>query len=252
MAHTRIVLKNLWRYASLTPSSEDPQYPADNTRDDSPQLYWQSVAGVLTPNIVGDLGSALSYNFVAIRGHNVGASGTITVKGADDAAISVNVVTDTIPYNGNNVYALLPAVRTKRYIQPLFSDASNPSNYIKAANIIIGLAVDLGRQYTGGSTLGYVDASQTQQPPSGMNLLVQDQAVAGSWDYKWMGLSDQAAAYILAMQLECGVKKSFLICLDISNPNTSSLWVWMPSLNPIQRNGPNNHDWDPQELRETL
>jgi hypothetical protein len=251
MAQTWIIPKNLWRYAALTASSENPEFPVDATRADSPQLFWRSAAAALTPNIVGDLGTALPYNFVSVRGHNLTAGSTLTIKGADDAAITTNVVSDVIPYYGGSSSAKLAATRTKRYLQALFSDAANPSNYIQAANIIIGFAVSLGREWAPGSSQGNVDESEVQKSPSGMEMLVQEYAMQDLQNKKWLGLSDAVAAYIRARDKECGIHKSFLLCLDIDAPNTSCLWVKTPSLNPVLRDGPNNHTWEPGELRET-
>jgi hypothetical protein len=249
---TWIVPKNLWRNAALTPSSENPEFPADSTRDDSPQLFWRSVAGALTPTIIGDLGSALPYNFISIRGHNLTGASTITVEGADDAAISVNVLADTIDYYGNAIYQALPATRIRRYARFSFSDSANPSNYINVANIIVGLALNLGRQFTIGSSRGYIDESEIQQTPSGVDLLVQAHAMPETQIYKWTGLTDAAASYVRSLQLECGIKRAFILCLDSTSPNTNSYWVKTPTLNPLLRDGPNNHTWEPGELREVL
>lgn len=253
MAHTWIITKNLWRSASLTSSSDNPEFPAENTRDDSPQLYWQSAAAALAPNIVGDLGAALPYNFVAIRGHNLTAGATqIDIKGADNAAMTTNPVTDSLTFYGNNIYQKLTATRTKRYVQFLFADSGNPSNYIKAANLIVGLAVDLGRQYTIGSSHGYLDESEQQKTPSGFEALVQAHSVAELRRYKWPGLSDTVAAYIRALQLSGGITRAFLLCLDSATPNTTTLWVKTPALILPLRDGPNNHTWDPGDLQEVL
>jgi len=168
-----IVAKNLWRYAALTASSENPEFPKDNTRADSPQLFWRSAAGALTPNIIGALGAALPYNFISVRGHNLTGAGQLIVYGADDAGFSSGLVSDAISVYGGNVSGLLPATRTKPYVKFYFSDVANPSNYIQAATIVLGspsTSAGSGRRIIAGKR----GRLRVQQSPSGWKCLARN------------------------------------------------------------------------------
>lgn len=226
MQNTRIVYKNRWRDGTIiAASSEQGQFPAECTQDDNTTIVWRSASGALTPTVDCDLGAAYEYDFIGILNHNFTASATIQIKGADDSAFTVNVVTDSISFNGTNIYAFLGSARTKRYVRLYVSDATNPNNYIQAAVLIVGKYYDLGVQFTTEHEDGYVDYSETAETPSLNSFLVSESPSLRHQNMEWTHLTDAVKAYIAAMMEECGKHKAWVLCLDYSSPNSYTYWV---------------------------
>jgi hypothetical protein len=175
-------------------------------------------------NMVCDFGSALEYDFIGLLNHNLTAGATITIKGADDAAITTNVVSDTITYNGNDVFEFLAAARTKRYCQVLIADPTNPSCYVQIGTIIVGKYFQPLRSF-GAYSEGPVDTSEIEFSPSKNMLVIQDQPKLSNWDLQFTGLDAASALQMKALLLECGITKAFALCTDYTTPNGNTYWV---------------------------
>jgi hypothetical protein len=175
-------------------------------------------------NLVCDFGSALAYDFIALWNHNLTTGATITLKGADDAAITSNVVTDSLTYNGNNICQFLSAARTKRYCQVLITDPMNPSMYVQIGNIVVGKYFEPSRSF-GPYSEGPVDTSEIEFTPSKNMLITQEQPKLTNRDLKFTGLNDASALQAKALLLECGVTKGFVLCFDSTTPNGNTYWV---------------------------
>ena len=238
MENLRVVYSNLWRDAvMLGASSEDPQYPAENTQDDDTSFVWRSAAAALTPTIDVDLGVATIYDYIALLNHNFIAGATIQVKGADDSAFTTNVVTDTITFNGVNVRAFLGTARTKRYVRVSIADASNPSNYIQIGTIVIGKYVDLGSPVM---AEGYEDGpaaeSDMAESASGNEYLVNERASRDTLAFQIRIAGASAPTYkaaILSMVSSAQNVNCVEWVFDYTAPNTAgnAMWARMTTIN---------------------
>jgi hypothetical protein len=232
MQNLRLLYKNLWRDATLVAvSSENGQYPAEDSQDDDPSAVFRSAACGSAVTIDMDLGAAYEYDFVALLNHNLQNGGTYQVKGADNSGISTNVVTDTLPFNGNNLRVFLGAARTKRYVRITLTDTTNPSGYVQIGTVIVGKYYDLGVVIgSEGYEDGYGESSEMAEAASGNEYLVQERARRGETAFT-VRLTDATKAYAMAAQLECGVVKAVDFIFDYTTPNSSSWWARMTAIN---------------------
>ncbi|MHB8053672.1 MAG: hypothetical protein ACYDH3_00245 [Candidatus Aminicenantales bacterium] len=252
MTDPLVVGINLWRDGEIIAvSSENPQFPAEYTQDDSPQFFWRSVNATGTITIDCDLGAAYEYNVISIRGHNLTAGATIQVKGADDSAFTSNVVTDTLAHNGNDLTAILSTARTKRYVRVSVADASNPDGFLEIATIVIGKGSTLNRRMSQGYEDGHRNDSEKEESTSGAMFTILDRPSVPEKLYPFSGLSDAAAVIVRALMSECKTTTAWLLCLDTATPNGNTYWVRLKAIvRPIGER-PNFWVWE-CELEEVI
>jgi len=232
MALPIVIYKNFWRDgAILSASSENPQFPAEYTQDDSRMLFTRTLDVTGAKTWVCDLGEALEYDFAGILGHNFTSGATpIKVEGADDAAFTIAVVSDTLTYNGNNIFETLAAARTKRYIRLSVTDGANPSAYLQIGVIVIGKGGALNRFHSQGYQEGQLNATEVEFSPSMNMFTVQERPGVEAKVLQFNGLNDVSAVVIKALIAECGIHKGWVIGLDAAAMNTSSTWVHLTEL----------------------
>ena len=129
-----------WQSGTNTANNAAGVLGFDKTADDTgADTYTANYARAHYPAeyIDIDLGSALEYDFIALLNHNISASATITVYGADDSAFSVNLVSDVISHNSTNIYAFLAAARTKRYVRIHVQDPTNSARYVQIGTLYL-------------------------------------------------------------------------------------------------------------------
>ena len=230
MANTLICHTNLWRDGTiLAASSEAAQFSAEYTQDDSPQLFTRTldVDGAKTWD--NDVGAAHEYDFVALLGHNLTDAATIVIYGADDDAFTVGLVSDTLAFNGNNLYAILATARTKRYVRISLTDAANPSGYLQIGTIFIGKGAALNRGPSVPYQCGPLNETEVEKSPSANLFTVQERPSLDNKALSFIGLNNASEAIVEALLGICGSHVAWILCLDSSAPNTNSYWVHLKS-----------------------
>jgi hypothetical protein len=216
----------LWLYGANTANNAAGLLGYNKTSDDTEATSYTGdyISIHTSENLICDFGSALEYDFIGLLNHNLTAGATITIKGADDAAITTNVVSDTITYNGNDVFEFLAAARTKRYCQVLVVDPTNPSMYVQIGTIIVGKYFEPSRSF-GAYAKGPVDTSETEFTPSKNLFVIQDQPKLIGQDLQFTGLNAADAIKVWELLDECGTTKAFAVCTDYTAPNGNTSWV---------------------------
>lgn len=242
---TLICHANLWRNGTiLAATTEAAQFSAEYTQDDSPQLFWWSTAIAAEQVIDCDLGAAREYDFIGILGHNLTASATIVVKGADDSAFSSNVVTDTLTHSGNNLWEKLAAARTKRYVRISMTDAVNPSGYLQVGTIVVGKGNALNRGPSVPDRDGSLNETETERSPSENMFTVQERPSLYVKGLPFVGLDDASVVIVKALLAGCGSHVAWALCLDSAAANTNSYWVHLTSQDSLERQHQNYWNWE--------
>jgi hypothetical protein len=189
-----------------------------------------------------DFGAAQTYDFMAILGHNLTSSASITVQGADDAAMTTNVVSDTITYNSTNVYAFLATARTKRYIRVVITDVANPSGFVQVAGVVVGSYWEPNRDF-GPYSEGETDETEVELSPSANLFVVQERPKMVVRELEFKGLNAAAIAELRLLLAEVGVSKALILCTDSTMPNTTCHWMRLRECNPPRREGYGYWTW---------
>lgn len=226
-----IVYKNLWRDGDLlAATSENAQFPAEYTQDDMKQLFWRSTAIAAEQDLDVDLGSAKEYNFVAILGHNLSVAATIAIKGADDSAFMVNVVTVSLTHSTLNIFSKLAAARTKQYLRIAITDIGNASGYLQVGTIVVGKLSYLNRLYSQGFAEGVINETAIEYSPSMNIFTVEEKPGLFNQVLAWSGLDTNSTDVIKALLLEAGIYKAWVFCPDVDNVATTAYWVHLKGI----------------------
>ena len=206
-------------------SADDPGDGATDTfTSDYRRIHWP--AAYIDVNCA----SALAYDFVALLAHNISASATaITIYGADNAAFTTNLVTDTITHNATNIFKFLSAARTKQYIRIYVEDPTNADGYISIGVIFVGSYWQPNRHFLVPYSRGRRDPSSVERSDA-QAVYSSEKAILDRLSLPFKGLSDTHKDNILTFQDEVGLTKAFCIVIDPSNPNDDSHWMINRSL----------------------
>ena len=165
-----VCYRNRWRNGEIIAvSDEAPQFSAEYTQDDSPQLFTRTVDDDGEKTWDNDLGTAYEYNFIGILGHNFTSGTIIIIEGADDEDFDgPDLVTDELTYHANWLYEILDTTRTKRFVRVSIENANgNPSGYFQIGTIIIGKAEYFNRNPSLPGQLGQKNDTEVEYSPSG-------------------------------------------------------------------------------------
>ena len=193
--------------------------PGTTFTSDNRRIHWPY------EDLYRDLLTAYQYNFIAILNHNLSSSAVITLYGADDAAFTVNVVSDVITYNANNIYFFLSAARTKRYLVFRIKDPENLNSYIQVATIYLGNYWEPSRKH--GSEYGYGmdEISEGEESDSRAYYGVASKPRLKTYFFDYQNIDAASRANALDLMDECGIQKAFVFCEDYATPNSYSYYV---------------------------
>lgn len=206
-------------------------YTADNRRIHYPKAY-----------IDIDLAVACEVNFIGLLGHNISASATIKLYGADDSAFTTNVTEDTIAYNSSNIYKFLAASRTKRYFRISIQDPTNSNSYIQISTISLCKYFAPNVNFT----VGYEDGSDVfdeVERTDSLNLHGQEKPVLSVWTLPFQALNDSAQVEIESMIAEVRNSEALIVCFDSAAPNSNSYLVRMAEFSRPVCKYLNNWHW---------
>ncbi len=198
-----------------------------------------------------DFGTAQEYDTIGFLGHNLSASATVSVEGADDDAFTTNLVTDALTYAGGDIWAVLGTARTKRYVRFVITDPANTDAYVEVAVIVVSKSRSLDRGRAPGYAEGPENETTIEPSPSGADFTVEERPSFETWDVGFRGLGDTAVAYIKTLLDTCGAHKAFVWCPD-STYATACYWVRLREMvRPAREATTVRYGWEPT-LKEVL
>ena len=183
MANARITYNfDAWKEASITVSSEISAAnfsPKKNVLDPRPGAFW-GTTGDSSEWIRFDLGSAQTITCFYLNAHNLTANATVVLQAniADSWASpaeqqQLTIATDS---DGNALPSLcyFPNWSAYRYWRVTFADAANPEGRIRVGNIFAGQYYELGRNWSDGARITWMDPSLVTQIPGTVELVKKE------------------------------------------------------------------------------
>jgi len=140
----RIAYTNLIDAGSApTTSTEDLLYPEENLHNQRLAKRWRST-DPSAQTIVCNLGSAQAVDTIAIMGHNISASATLTIEAGTADSWGSPAFTTSLTYNTAAVLKFLAAAQTYQYWRFTIDDGSNSDGYVEVGRFWLGtyLALD--------------------------------------------------------------------------------------------------------------
>lgn len=222
-----VCYRNRWRNGTIFATSDEaPQFSAEYTQDDSPQLFWRSVEIDETVTIDCDLGAEYEYDFIAILGHNLTANPATLIKiiGSHNSGFTSPDV-DTLTHHSNWLYEILDAPRTNRYVRISILNATNPLGYLQVGTIVVGKGEAFNRGPSVPYQAGQKNETEVEYSPSANMFVVQEKPSAFVINLMFIGLDQASAVIVETLIKECGSFKAFVLCTDSGNPNSKSDWL---------------------------
>ena len=242
MAKMRLLYNNLWDIGDLTESSEQTDFPAENTQHIFRRRTWRSVTAS-GESIECDCGEDVDVSAVVIENHNIPEGATVEMIGAD--APGGTDTTITLDVTADRMIAFLSAAATHRYWRLEVDDALAVSgDYIEIGRIYIGEYYEFPWQYREASIAwrdpSTVILSGDRQPTS--NSLPRYRALNYSWT---RGALNRAALDELGVIFSyLGATIPYWICQkhDADDPDLETFYVrnapeWMFDLLVFSRWG---------------
>jgi len=215
-----------------TPSTEHAQHPATDTQIDTLSMFWRTTNDTDDPTLLPcDLGDNYEIDFVAILDHNIPATATVTLQGADDAAFAgPDLVERVLTDYTTNMFQFFVAF-TRQWVRIKIDTPGNPDNYIQIATVVCGKYFELNKTVGLNYEEGYEDFSELESSDSQV-IFSQEKEIIEVRSLPFRGLDDATRANILLFFNECGIHKAFVICLDSTAANTNSYWVVNTEMTP--------------------
>lgn len=129
-----------------TASSTEPgDFSVNNLNTDIVEQRWESASGVKSVVLTCDteITQGILVDTLAILGHNLTTSATITVEGSDNGSFSPVEQTFAVVPTRQNAYYIAPTFPTmqSRYWRLLISDPTNPNTSLQIGTIVFGTTI---------------------------------------------------------------------------------------------------------------
>lgn len=161
----KIIADNYIDDATLTASTENPQYTVDNIQDPHLSSKFRFTAKT-SESIVVDYGTAVECDSIAILGHNLTASATLKIQGNSSDSWTSPPLDETITASTDEIAHFFTA-GTYRYWRFTFSDTANTSSYIELGRLFLYSATTISRVFTNSFVENHVDTSRRYYSISG-------------------------------------------------------------------------------------
>lgn len=133
----RIIYNNRWDAYTLTESSEDSSYPAENTQDIRLAKPWRTgTASAATIDLDAGTGITITADCAAIIEHNLGSAATLSIQASTAATFTPVALSANMTWRDGPIVVYFTA-GTYRYWRINISDTSNPDGYYEIGRIML-------------------------------------------------------------------------------------------------------------------
>jgi len=210
--HKATDISDLCGYSDAANKTGSDSYESDNRVIHYPKAY-----------IDRDLLTAYEYDFIALLNHNISDSATIKIYGADNAAFTTNLVSDTIAHNSRNIFKFLTASRTKRYVRLSIEDPANPNSYIQIGTVFLGKYFEPNKSFVKAYGEGNTNSTEPEYSDSMILYAGQERPSLKGYYLPFRGLNTASKNEFLSLQEICATHKAFIACFDYDSPNNNSI-----------------------------
>ena len=198
---------NLIPVATLTPTTEDTDFPIENAQAEPVAKVYRS-ADATAEKILIEFAAPVDVDLFAIVNHSITSAGTITLRGGSSSDPNGSQFQTTITWRNRTAWKVLSAVETWRYWSLTVDDPTNPELVFEIGLLLMGEATELTRDFNFGTekrreTVNQVLESEYGVITAGQNLFQRTRIVA-SW--KTTDATERAALdnFLLTLEKERG------------------------------------------------
>lgn len=133
----RFAYSNLVDDATLTASSEDLRFPVENAQDQRLAKVWRTQQATSVTCVV-DLGSAQAVDTVAIVGHDLSTSATLTIEGNAADSWGAPTFSTALTALDGMILKFFASAQTFQYWRFVIDDASAANAYVSIGRLWLG------------------------------------------------------------------------------------------------------------------
>lgn len=161
--HARIGYVNYADTATITPSSEDTDFPADSLKNPLTYEKWRPTS--MNANLTFDFGTNRAIDYIGIAAHTLGTDGvSITAEYSLDNVSYTSLNVATAVSDDRAIMLLFDEVQA-RYVRIRFLGTTNP----EVGVVYIGEALEMIRPFYSGHTIGVMARQTTVKPNKSVN-----------------------------------------------------------------------------------
>ena len=220
MKNIRFFYNNLFDAATLTLSSEDPDFPGANLQHQHHTLYWLGTS--TTVQVTWDFGAAKSIDAFIGKYHNITAGATVTLS-CDDNPSFTSPESHVLPVTDPLVYLWdIASPVSYRYFR---LDVSGSGSNVYLGRIFSGASWSPVRNFDNLYTRRLVDPSPRQYS-IGNQIFSNLQAMYRVYklDFKYLSAADMAIFQTMFEEY-CGLTRPFFVSVDPDNAAENPLYV---------------------------
>jgi hypothetical protein len=197
---------NLITDATITPDTEDAEYPIENVQAEPVHETYRTTSAS-AQKILIDFAEPVTVDLFAVVNHNLTDEATITLRGGSSQDPDGQDFELVIPWTTRNAWELFDP-ETWQYWSLTLDDAGNPSGALEAGLLVIGEATELMRDFSLGSdsrreTVNQVLTSEYGVLTVGSNLYQLTRFVA-SWKTTSDAERSELSSFLLRLEKERG------------------------------------------------
>lgn len=136
----RIIYNNIIEDSTITPTTENANYPADNLKDSRSTRLYRSTADGAQRVTFHNADSSASY--IIIKNHNITSGATIKLQANDSNIWGAPSLDETITHDSDTMILNFTEAEYN-YWSLYVDDGSNPDNYIEIGLIYLGVYVQM-------------------------------------------------------------------------------------------------------------
>jgi len=217
MSNMRVLWKNRWDDATLTVTSEDPDFPVTNTQHRWHTRTYRSEAGLSgsSIDIEADLGSDYDVQAIVIKNHNLvmtnsGDELRLQARASDaDPWGAIDVVISVTP---GLIILFFGSVKNYRYWRLRLIDSANADGYIEIGRIYLGPFFEFHYDIRTRSPV-FRDLSTVKRSTGGQ--ISSDQKPRyKEWAFGFSAVNADDFDSLWDIWLEVGKSKDYFLCDD--------------------------------------
>ena len=219
----RFMWKNLWDIGTLTASSEDPNFPASNTRNRWYTRTWRSTSVAGTEWLKVDLGFPQRVAAFIIKFHNFTSGAVVKLQGnnADDwTAPGYEAV---LPINQHIIVHFFNEM-SLQYWRVTIEDTSNSNGYIEIGRVFLGSYFEPTRNFVYGNAFVIDDDSLLVMSEGGQISAIKKKPYL-RFIYSFRALPKTDIQIFKEIFFERGLSRDMFICEDPEDAQNTTFYV---------------------------
>ena len=162
-AKCRFMYENVWDEGTVTASSENSNFPCENTQHPWPTRVWRSTSCLGTEWLKLELSDTPDVDVVIVWNHNLAeegpGGGSIILEGNNTDDWATPAFTAIVDICGKYAVVFLPSTENYSWWRITFQDALNADGFLAAGRVFLGSYFEPVRQYKRGGSFPRVDPS---------------------------------------------------------------------------------------------